>query len=110
MLHSTVITRMKLERRSQLATVGILCAQSEPESMLVARMLLNLPKSIEGNVAECGCSIGGSTAKCGHVLSIVGRRLVVFDSFQGLPEEKTGNRYYNFIDKQEVRWPRVSAG
>ncbi len=105
-LHPDFLTRFKLARSFQLATEGIDCTQSEPESMLVARILLSLPRIINGDVAECGCFMGGSTAKYSHVCGALGRRLKVFDSFQGLPEEKAGKPYYNFIDKVNVSWTR----
>jgi len=41
---------------------------------------------VEGNIAEFGCFKGGSTAKLSLTAARVGKRLLVFDSFQGLPE------------------------
>jgi O-methyltransferase len=41
---------------------------------------------VRGDVAEFGCFKGGSTAKLSLAVAAVGKRLLVFDSFEGLPE------------------------
>ena len=40
---------------------------------------------MEGVVVECGCFLGGSTANLSLVCEVVGRELIVYDSFEGLP-------------------------
>jgi O-methyltransferase len=47
---------------------------------------------IPGDVVECGTWKGGSATNLSLVCRIVGRRLLVFDSFEGLPEGKPGDR------------------
>jgi hypothetical protein len=44
------------------------------------------PADVEGHVAEFGCFKGGLTAKLSLACEFVGKRLLVFDSFDGLPE------------------------
>ncbi len=44
-----------------------------------------------GSVIECGCFAGGSTAKLSILAKLTGRELVVFDSFEGLPEVDSWN-------------------
>ena len=48
--------------------------------------LLSLPSDMPGCIVEAGCYKGGSTAKVSIVASMLKRQLVVFDSFEGLPE------------------------
>lgn len=48
--------------------------------------MLKLPKDAEGCIVEAGCFKGGSTAKFSLVAKYLGRPLMVFDSFEGLPE------------------------
>ena len=62
------------------------------DGLVMAEALLSL--DIPGDVVECGCFTGGSTSKLSIVANIVGRRLHVFDSFEGLPEVDE----YNFRD------------
>lgn len=58
------------------------------ENVELAAAILRLPRSAHGDVVECGCFKGGSTVNLSLVCALVGRRLVVFDSFQGLPDPK----------------------
>ncbi len=55
------------------------------EHVTLAEAILSVPAGLEGAVVECGCFKGSSTASISLVCSLVGRRLKVFDSFQGLP-------------------------
>jgi hypothetical protein len=55
------------------------------EHMELASAILRTPSSARGDVVECGCFVGGSTVNLSLVCQLVGRRLVVCDSFQGLP-------------------------
>ena len=52
--------------------------------MLVTR-LLKVPAALEGAVAEFGCYKGFSTSSLSLACALTGRRLMVFDSFEGLP-------------------------
>ena len=54
------------------------------DGLFLAEALLSL--DCEGDMVECGCYAGGSTAKVSILAGIVGRKLYVFDSFEGLPE------------------------
>lgn len=58
------------------------------EHMELAAAVLRVPKSTEGSVVECGCYVGGSTVNLSLVCAMTGRKLIVCDSFQGLPEPK----------------------
>src|SRR6266567_2092263 len=59
------------------------CAHTELELLHMANYLLR--STIEGDLVECGCYLGGSSAKLSLVAAALGRRLWVCDSFQGLP-------------------------
>lgn len=64
------------------------------EHLELAAALLRVPRSVEGVVVECGCYKGGSTINISLVCEIVGRELVVCDSFQGLPEISEQDRVH----------------
>jgi hypothetical protein len=59
----------------------------------MAVKLLEIPPDVQGAVVECGCYLGGSTANLSLICEAVGRELIVYDSFEGLPEP-TGNDEY----------------
>lgn len=72
------------------------------EHLVMVTRILQVPKSVEGCVVECGCYKGGSTANLSLVCAIAGRQLEVFDSFQGLPRPADGDTAHIIIDSSEV--------
>ncbi len=61
--------------------------------LAMAAKLLELDPAEEGVVVECGCFVGGSTANLSLVCDLVGRDLVVYDSFAGLPADSDGDEF-----------------
>lgn len=59
----------------------------------IAAKLLEIPKSTSGVVVECGCWKGGSTANLSVICQLAGRNLIVYDSFDGLPDAEANDRY-----------------
>jgi O-methyltransferase len=64
------------------------CAHSNIEMLKIAESIFKIPSSLKGVVVEAGSYKGGSTAKLSLVAKEVGRKLVVFDSFEGIPFNK----------------------
>jgi O-methyltransferase len=60
--------------------------------LAMAAKLLELSPSVDGAVVECGCWLGGTTANLSLICDIVGRDLIVYDSFEGLPTTKANER------------------
>lgn len=60
--------------------------------LVMALKLLELAPDVPGCVVECGAWKGGSTANLSLICRIVGRKLYVFDSFEGLPPGEWGDR------------------
>lgn len=63
----------------------VACAHYESELEAVTNAILERT-DLDGDVAEFGCFKGGSTAKVSLACALVGKKLLVFDSFQGLPQ------------------------
>lgn len=63
--------------------------------LAMAVKLLEIPPSVRGDVVECGCFLGGSTANLSLACAIVGRNLIVYDSFEGLPAPDPDDRFAN---------------
>jgi O-methyltransferase len=53
--------------------------------LAMAAKLLTLPPTVKGAVVECGSWLGGTTTNLSIICDIVGRDLIVYDSFEGLP-------------------------
>lgn len=77
-------------------------ATSWYEHVLMAKTILQIPSSVKGVVIECGAFKGGSTASLSLVCSLTRRELIIFDSFQGLPEPEKLDRehYYPYINRK----------
>jgi Macrocin-O-methyltransferase (TylF) len=60
--------------------------------LAMALKILEMPPEILGDIVECGTWKGGTAANLSLVCKIVGRKLVICDSFKGLPEGKIGDR------------------
>src|SRR4051812_48189904 len=78
--------RGKLVRHLLDAHENILCAHTHQEMVRIVRAIFSVSDDRPGCIVEAGCFKGGSTAKLSIVAAEVGRRLVVFDSFEGIPE------------------------
>jgi len=78
--------RATLMRRYTKITQNIECHHTEGEIFQYARAILETPKTLPGSFVEAGCFKGGGTAKFSLAAQIAGRKLVVFDSFEGIPD------------------------
>jgi len=58
--------------------------------VVLATEILSIPPSTPGDVIECGCWKGASTSNLSIACARAGRRLIVADSFQGLPDDDPG--------------------
>lgn len=54
---------------------------------LLARAILSIPPDTQGDVIECGAWKGASTASLSLICAAAKRKLLVCDSFQGLPDD-----------------------
>lgn len=77
--------------------------------LVMAMKLLELPPDVAGDVVECGTWHGGSAANLSLVCEIVGRRLLVYDSFQGLPAGVSGDREAKFYKAGEYHGPLATV-
>jgi O-methyltransferase len=82
-------------------TVRIRTGTSYKTHLAMALKILETPADVPGDIVECGTWKGGSAANLSLVCRIVGRRLKIYDSFEGLPAAVPGDReapYYKAGD------------
>lgn len=72
-----------------------------PELLLVCESILSVPASLPGAVAEFGCWHGFSSACLSLACKMAGRKLIVFDSFTGLP---LGGAATHISDAQHIQY------
>lgn len=80
-----MVTKSVLLMRIVRNRLRVTSATGFVEQLTMISALLRLPSSVTGVVIECGSYMGGTTVNLSHAARIVGRRLYVFDSFEGLP-------------------------
>lgn len=81
----TFAQRGNLVRRVLSVNSRVHCAHTHAEMARILTAILSIPGS-NGNVVEAGCFKGGSTIKLSIAAKLAGRRMIVFDSFEGLPD------------------------
>jgi hypothetical protein len=98
-----------LQRARILKRVMKNCAMASSQSfwqdnLIYVSEILGLPRHVKGDVVECGCCNGVSTANLSMACKIAGRRLFACDSFEGLPPPVEGEEYAFQSDKTFYKW------
>lgn len=94
---------MTMRRKALLAwkmrrtTRKVITGSSWRAHLAIAVKLLEIPPEVKGAVVECGSFQGGSTANLSLICEIVGRELIVYDSFEGLPPPTPGDKVANVM-------------
>jgi O-methyltransferase len=83
-----IADRWALAKQFYKIRAHVMLAHTEEEAIAFTEAILSIPPSVTGCVVEAGCYKGGSTAKFSLATRFAGRRLVVFDSFEGLPDNE----------------------
>lgn len=78
--------RLGLIRRSYRVSYSVDCPHMEGEMAMVMTAILALPREVPAVVVEAGSFKGGSASKLSRAARLAGREMVVFDSFEGIPE------------------------
>lgn len=76
--------RSEVVRQFEEVDANVEIASTPVEGLILAEILMSVV--CEGDVVECGCFAGGSSAKLSIVAKLTNRRLHIYDSFEGLPE------------------------
>jgi O-methyltransferase len=82
-----------------LNTLRIRTGTSYKAHMVMALKLLETPPEVPGDIIECGTWKGGSAANLSLICKIVGRKLRIFDSFEGLPQGNPADREAKYYQK-----------
>jgi O-methyltransferase len=91
LFHSTQSPTTFVERWSLIAnfykiSFYVDCPHTEHEIIIITKRILNLGAKVPGVIVEAGAFHGGSTTKFSLVAQLANRKLEVFDSFEGMPE------------------------
>ncbi len=92
--------------RFMLISSRVKCSHTMEEILEISKAFLKIPSTVSGVFVEAGSYKGGSTAKLSLIAKLAKRKLVVFDSFDGLPESNdmyTSRDGLFFRDKKSFR-------
>ena len=84
--HMSLREKLSLVHSFYSISYSVDCPHTESEMLSFITTILKMPSEVAGCVVEAGCYKGGSTAKFSLAVKLTGRQLVVFDSFEGLPD------------------------
>ena len=88
----SVVRKLALGVRMFWSTVRIKSGTCYKTHVAMALKLLEAAPDVPGVVVECGTWKGASAANLSLICRIVGRRLKVYDSFEGFPSGAEGDR------------------
>jgi O-methyltransferase len=80
------IKRLSLTGEMCRISTYVECVHTQEEASAYMDEIISMPSTLKGCVVEAGCYKGGSTAKFSLATKIAGRKLFVFDSFEGIPD------------------------
>jgi O-methyltransferase len=63
------------------------------EILSFVESVLFIPSNVDGPIVEAGCYKGSSSAKFSIVAKMVNRQLIIYDSFEGIPENNEPHTY-----------------
>jgi O-methyltransferase len=63
------------------------------QHLLLFEEILSIPRSVKGDVVECGCFDGSTTIPLSIACGLTNRRLFVCDSFEGIPVPKDDEKF-----------------
>ncbi len=75
--------RTEMVSRFEETDRAVPIASTPTDGLILAELLISCKGA--GDVVECGCYAGGSTAKLSIIARSLGKQVFVFDSFEGLP-------------------------
>lgn len=106
--HPTATLGQKIKLLWQFLRIDrkIDCAHRMNEVLWFVDAILSAPHDLPGDFAECGAFKGGSTAKFSLACALAGRKLLVFDSFEGIPENDEAE--HRTLDGKRVSFPEGS--
>jgi O-methyltransferase len=78
--------KMRILKCLYRVSFSIASPHTQSDILAYVQTILQVPPSSKGVVVEAGCYKGASTAKFSVAADIANRELVVFDSFEGIPE------------------------
>lgn len=88
----TFFKKYRLGIRMFLNKLRVQTGTSYKSHLAMALKIFETPPDVAGDIVECGTWHGGSAVNLSLVCKLAGRKLKIFDSFEGLPEGQPEDR------------------
>ncbi|MGM0605684.1 MAG: TylF/MycF/NovP-related O-methyltransferase [Halobacteriota archaeon] len=95
-------TKVLLAARMLRNNLRVPTGSSFVEHLVIATKAFSVPVDEQGVIVECGAYKGGSTANLSLVAALCDRDLVVFDSFEGMPEPEAIDREHVLLASESI--------
>lgn len=95
-------TKLRVVAQMMRNNLAIPTGSSFVEHLVIATKALRVPADQPGVLVECGAYKGGSTANLSLVAALCDRELVVFDSFEGMPEPDESDRQHVLVASKQI--------
>jgi O-methyltransferase len=99
----TLYKKLKLGFTMFLNKLRVPMGTSYKSHLAMALKILETSPDVPGDIVECGTWKGGSATNLSLVCKIVGRKLRVYDSFEGLPEGEPTDREASGYEKGDYK-------
>ena len=99
---TTFRQRMSIIQKLYVISNSVPCPHTQNEVLSFITSILSIPDGIPGNIVECGAYKGGSSAKFSIAAAITSRRLIIFDSFEGLPPHSENHQINIFGEEADI--------
>lgn len=87
------LKKLRLARGIMRNNSRVKSLSSWQQHLVLVEEILRVPRSVKGDVVECGCFNGATTVNLSLACALTERRLFVCDSFEGLPPPEPGEEY-----------------
>jgi O-methyltransferase len=87
-----LLTKLRFLLAVILNNIRVESASNFLYHLIMAGKILQIPKDLPGDIIECGSFKGGSAVNLSRLAKMTGRRLHLFDSFEGLPIPRQEDR------------------
>lgn len=105
----SIVRRCQLLRQFYEITFHVRCFHAQHEVVQFSHSAISTVPKQNGVLVECGSYKGGSTAKLSKVAELLDTKLVVYDSFEGLPENSEAHKESIFGEGIEFPGGRFRA-
>lgn len=87
-LKISFLKKLYIIKQLYVTSYAVICPHTQHQIISFIKTILSIPPDVKGVIVEAGSYKGGSSAKFSLAAKLANRRLFLFDSFEGIPNNK----------------------